>query len=101
MGMKRHLIVFYIAVVVLLLAGRFAWQNCSWEVLSSISALAVVAAILIDSWKILKLKPGESSSITLTAETVASVRLAVLVICVGVLIAGFGDLLGRSVFGCR
>lgn len=31
--MKRHLIVIYVSIIVLLLAGRTAWQNCMWELL--------------------------------------------------------------------
>ena len=99
--MKRHLIVFYIIVVVMLLAGRFAWQNCAWELLSSVSAAAVIAATLIESWHILRIKPDDGGSITLSGKTLASVRVAILVICVGMLIAGYGDVLGRWAFGCK
>jgi hypothetical protein len=99
--MKRHLIVFYIVVVVLLMAGRFAWQHCTWELLSSVSAAAVIAATLIESWQILRLKPEDGGSITLSGKTLASARVAILVICVGMLIAGYGDVLGRAAFGCK
>lgn len=99
--MKRHLIVFYIVVVVLLMAGRYAWQHCTWELLSSVSAVAVIAATLIESWQILRTKPGGGESITLSGQALASARIAILVICVGMLIAGFGDVLGKSVFGCK
>jgi len=99
--MKRHLIVFYIIVVVMLLAGRFAWQNCAWELLSSVSAAAVIAATLIESWHILRIKPDDGGTVTLSGKTLASVRIAILVICVGMLIAGYGDVLGRWAFGCK
>lgn len=99
--MKRHLIVFYIVIVVLLMAGRFAWQNCAWELLSSVSAAAVIAATLIESWQILRLRPDAGGSITLSGAALASVRVAILVICVGMLFAGYGDVLGRMAFGCK
>ena len=99
--MKRHLIVFYIVVIVLLMAGRFAWQNCAWELLSSVSAAAVIVATLIESWQVLRLRPESGGSITLSGATLASVRVAILVLCIGMLIAGYGDVLGRWAFGCK
>lgn len=99
--MKRHLIVFYVVVVVLLMAGRFAWQHCTWELLSSVSAAAVIAATLIETWHILRLRPETGESITLSGKSLASARMAILVICVGMLIAGYGDVLGRAAFGCK
>lgn len=99
--MKRHLIVFYTAVVVLLLAGRVAWQTCEWEVLSSVSATAVILSTLILGWQILRFKPESPNEFRLSAEVLASARIAILVLCAGMLFAGFGDVLGRWAFGCR
>ncbi len=99
--MKRHLIVLYIVVVVLLMAGRFAWQHCVWEILSSVSAAAVIASTLIIGWKILRMRPEAGDEITLRGDVLAAVRVAILVLCLGMLFAGFGDVLGKAVFGCR
>ncbi len=55
--MKRHLIVFYVVVVLLLTAGRFAWQNCAWELLASVSSAAVIASTLIIGWKVIRMRP--------------------------------------------
>ena len=66
--MKRHLIVLYIVVVVLLMAGRFAWQNCVWEMLSSVSAAAVIASTLIIGWKVIRMKPDEGDESLCCAE---------------------------------
>ena len=52
--MKRHLIVFYVVIVVLLMAGRFAWQNCSWDILSRVSAAAVLLSTLIIGWNVIR-----------------------------------------------
>ena len=99
--MKRHLIVFYVAVVVLLLAGRMAWQNCMWEILSSVSSTAIIGAILIIGWRVIRMRPDSGDEIMLKGELLATTRVAIIVICVGALIAGFGDVFGRHLFGCR
>lgn len=99
--MKRHLIVFYICVIVLVLAGRIAWQNCVWEVMSSVSATAIVFAVLIIGWRVIRLRPDEGDQLVLKGELLAITRMTIIVICVGMLIAGFGDVLGKFVFGCK
>lgn len=99
--MKRHLIVLYIMSAVLLLAGRVAWQHCEWELLSSVSAAAVIASTLILGWQIIRQKPDPNAEIKLTGETLAAARTAIFVLCLGMLLAGFGDVLGKMAFGCR
>ena len=99
--MKRHLIVFYLFLIVILLAGRIAWQNCMWEILSSVSSTAIIAAILIIGWRVVRLRPDSGDEITLKGELLSTTRVAIVVICVGVLIAGVGDVFGRHMFGCR
>jgi hypothetical protein len=99
--MKRHLIVLYVSVVVLLLAGRMAWQNCVWEIMSSVSAAAIVAAILIIGWRVIRMQPDAGGEILLKGELLSITRAAIVVICIGVLIAGFGDVFGKWMFGCR
>ncbi len=99
--MKRHLIVAYISIVVLLLAGHVAWQNCLWEIMSGVSSAAIVASILIIGWRVIRLDPAAGEEITLRGELLATTRIAIVVICAGVLIAGFGDVFGKWMFGCR
>ena len=99
--MKRHLIVFYVSVVVLLLAGRMAWQNCIWEIMSAVSSAAIVGAILIIGWKVIRMRPDSGDELMLRGELLATTRVAMIVICIGVLIAGFGDVFGKMLFGCR
>ena len=99
--MKRHLIVLYVSLVVLLLAGRIAWQNCVWEIMSSVTAAAIVAAILIMGWRVIRLQPESGDELTLKGDLLITTRAAIVVICIGVLIAGFGDVFGKWMFGCR
>jgi hypothetical protein len=99
--MKRHLIVFYVVIVVLLMAGRYAWQNCSWEILSSVSAGAVILSTLILGWKVLRVRPETGDEVPLRGDTLSAVRVAIIVLCVGMLFAGFGDVVGKAIFGCR
>jgi hypothetical protein len=99
--MKRHLIVMYVVVVVLLMAGRFAWQNCSWDILSRVSAAAVLASTLIIGWRVIFIKTGVNEEITLRGEMLTAIRAALLVLCVGMVVASVGDIAGKWVFGCR
>lgn len=99
--MKRHLIVMYVSVVVLLLAGRIAWQNCVWEIMSSVTSAAIVASILIIGWSVIRMRPEAGDELHLHGEILATTRVALVVICVGVLIAGFGDVFGKWMFGCK
>jgi hypothetical protein len=94
--MKRHLIVFYVFLIVVLLAGRIAWQNCMWEILSSVSSTAIIAAILVIGWRVIRLRPETGDEITLKGELLVTTRVALVVICVGILITGFGDTFGRA-----
>lgn len=99
--MKRHLIVLYVVVVVLLMAGRFAWQHCVWELMSSISAAAVIAATLIIGADVIRMRPDKGDELILRGERLAAARTAIFVVCLGMLFAGFGDVLGKTMFGCR
>jgi hypothetical protein len=99
--MKRHLIVLYVSIIVLLMAGRMAWQNCIWEIMSAVSSAAIVAAILIVGWRVIRMRPDSGDELMLRGELLATTRATMIMICVGVLIAGFGDVFGKTFFGCR
>ncbi len=99
--MRRHLIAVYVSIVVLLLAGRIAWQNCIWEIMSAISSAAIIASILIIGWPVIRTHPEAGDEILLRGDLLRTTRTAMVVICFGVLIAGFGDVFGKWLFGCR
>jgi hypothetical protein len=91
--MKRHLIVFYTVVIVLIVSGRYAWTHCEWDWVSRVSAVGVILGIVIESWYVLVGKPQ--------AVTAAAGRLPIILLCIGTFIAGFGGLLGKTFIGCR
>ena len=91
--MKRHLIVFYTLVIVLILSGRYAWTHCEWDWVTRISSVGVILGIVIERWNVLIGKP-ESIPDAPTG------RLPIILLCIGTFIAGFGELLGKTVFGC-
>jgi len=91
--MKRHLIVFYTLIIVLLISGRYAWTHCEWDWVSRISAVGVILGIVIERWNVLIGKP-EAQPVAPTG------RLPILLLCIGTFIAGFGELLGKTLFGC-
>jgi hypothetical protein len=99
--MKRHLIVLYVVVVVVLMAGRFAWQNCAWDVLSRVSAGAVLVSTLIIGWNLLRKQPEAGDEVVLRGELLSAARTALFVLCLGMIVAMGGDLAGQWAFGCR
>ena len=92
--MKRHLIVVYTLAIILVISGRYAWAHCEWDWVSRISAMGVILGILIERWNVLSGKQ-------VTVETQPTDRLSILLLCIGTFIAGFGELLGKMVFGCQ
>jgi hypothetical protein len=92
--MKRHLIVVYTLIIILIISGRYAWSHCEWDWVSRISALGVILGIVIERWNVLS---GKQVSI----ETQPTDRLSILLLCAGTFIAGFGELLGKLAFGCK
>lgn len=97
--MKRNLVLLYTVVILLILVGHYAWKNCQWGWVSSTGAVAVIIATLIEGWDILRAKPS-GAGITLSGQALTSVQISILLLCVGTLIAGFGDVLGNWAFGC-
>lgn len=98
--MKRHAIVFYTIVILLILAGRYAWLHCEWGWVARVSAIAVIIAILIEGWGILSARSSDDVALLQSYKTVASARIAIIILCVGIFIAGFGEMLGKAAFGC-
>lgn len=92
--MKRHLIVLYTLIIILVISGRYAWSHCEWDWVSRISSIGVILGIVIERWDVLAGKQ-------VTIETQPTDRLSILLLCVGTFIAGFGELLGKLVFGCQ
>ena len=64
-------------------------------------AAAIVAGILIVGWRVIRMRPDSDDELMLRGELLATTRVAMIVICIGVLIAGFGDVFGKTLFGCR
>jgi len=91
--MKRHLIVFYTVVIVLILSGRYAWTHCEWDWVSRVSSVGVILGIVIERWNALAGRPEPASA-------QATGRWPIILLCVGTFIAGFGELLGKTVIGC-
>src|SRR5512146_1259033 len=98
--MKRHLVVFYTVVIVLILSGRYAWAHCEWDWVSRVSSIGVIVGIVIEGWGLLTAKKTEGSAFSLSDRTLTSARLVIIILCVGTFVAGFGELLGRWAFGC-
>jgi hypothetical protein len=98
--MKRHLVIFYTVIIVLIISGRYAWQHCEWDWISRVAAIAVIVGILIEGWELLAAKKSDSPAFTLSDRTLTSARMVVIILCLGTFVAGFGELIGKWAFGC-
>lgn len=98
--MKRHLIVFYTVAIILIISGRYAWLHCEWDWVSRISSMGVILGIVIERWNVLVGKPTLQTPTAEQQLAQASERLPIIMLCIGTFIAGFGEVLGKSVFGC-
>ena len=94
--MRRHLIVFYTLIIILIISGRYAYTHCEWDWVSRIAAIGVILGIVIERWYVLVGRAGHADSIGAGPPE----RLPIILLCIGTFIAGFGELLGRSLFGC-
>jgi hypothetical protein len=91
--MRRHLIVFYTLVIILIISGRYAYTHCEWDWVSRVAAIGVILGIVIERWYVLT---GRAASV----QAGPPERLPIILLCVGTFIAGFGELVGRSLLGC-
>lgn len=91
--MRRHLIVFYTLVIILIISGRYAYTHCEWDWVSRIAAVGVILGIVIERWNVLT---GHAT----TVQAGPPERLPIILLCVGTFIAGFGELVGSSLIGC-
>jgi hypothetical protein len=91
--MRRHLIVFYTLLIILIISGRYAYTHCEWDWVSRVAAVGVILGIVIERWNVLA---GRSTSFHASPPE----RLPIILLCVGTFIAGFGGPLGRTLVGC-
>ena len=99
-AVKRQLIVLYTCVILMILAGRYAWLHCEWGLIARISAIGVIIAILIEGWNILTARNTDDVALLRGYQTVTSARMAIIILCVAIFIAGFGEMLGKAALGC-
>ena len=55
-------------IIVLLLAGRYAWQHGTRDIIASVSASGIIAAMLIVAWSIVHLRPQAGDERALKGE---------------------------------
>jgi len=90
--MRRHLIVFYTLLIILIISGRYAYTHCEWDWVSRVAAVGVILGIVIERWNVLAGRPASHAS--------RPERMPIILLLLGTFIAGFGGLLGRSLVGC-
>jgi hypothetical protein len=96
---------FAIAAICLSILGAnvwLAWTICDWSWVTRSGTLIVVAGILWESWPILKTAragdlpfygPGQAAH--------TAIRVAIVIVCVGTLVQGYGDSASHILPACR
>lgn len=77
-----------------------AWSDCDWSIVQRSGAVVVAIAILFEGWTILKTPITEDMPQWSRQQTHSLARSAVVILIVGSLIQGYGDVLFRAI-PCR
>lgn len=95
----KHMLTIIICVLIFVLHVYLGWQYCDWTWITRSGASIVAVGILLESWKLLMTSHADDMPIWRSQEGHAAIRAAILIVCVGTLIQGYGDLLFRY-FAC-
>jgi len=97
-----HIAIAVICLIIFSGSVWFAWVACDWSRVTSAGTLIVVAGILWESWPILKTSradnmpfygPGQAGH--------TAIRVAIVIVCTGTLVQGYGDSVSLLVPACR
>jgi surface polysaccharide O-acyltransferase-like enzyme len=77
------------------------YMRCDWSALPRSGALVVVVAILSEYWVVLTTPSPDQMPFWTTTEGHTATRVAIVLMAIGTLMQGFGDLLAQPVLTCK
>ena len=96
---------FVIAAICLAILGAhvwLAWTTCNWSWVTRSGTLIVVAGILWESWLILKTPRADDLPFFGPSQAAhTAIRVAIVIVCVGTLVQGYGDSVSYILPACR
>ena len=99
-GNAKHLIAGASSLVIL---GGGIWLGasfCDWSFVTRSGTVIVVAGILFESWLLLTTACADDLPFWTKQKTHTAVRVAIVIVCFGTLVQGFGDLIVRRFLTC-
>ena len=95
------------AAVAATCAGIFAahiwlgWLTCDWAWVTRSGTLVVATGILLESWLILKTPRADDMPAWTNQPGHTAIRVAIVIVCIGTIVQGYGDLPFRLLRRCR
>lgn len=78
-------------LIVLVVALAHTLFRCDFTIINRYGTVVVVVGILLDYWPVLRTVNVDDMAFWGTQEGHDSMRIAILVVCVGTLVQGYGD----------
>ena len=96
-----HIAIAAICLVILGASVWLAWIACEWSRVTRAGTLIVGAGIFWESWPILRTsRVGDLPHYGDQAAHTA-IRVAIVIVCIGTLVQGYGDLVSHVLPACR
>jgi hypothetical protein len=93
--MKKHALSIGAAIVIAAVFALQSWATCDWSWFQRSGTLVGVVGVLIESWQMVLTEKPDDLPMWSTAESHSGAKVAIAIGCVGALIQGYGDLIGK------
>ncbi len=95
-----HLAIATICLVFLGANVWFSWATCDWSWITRSGTFIVAAGVLWESWPILKTPRVGDLPFYGSQAAHTAVRVAIVIVCVGTLVQGYGDFVSHILPAC-
>lgn len=95
--MSKHWLTFVTVIAVVSGATFLGWIRCDWSHVTRSGAVVVTAGILLEYWKLLQTTSVDETPFWGTQSAHDATRVAIVVVCLGTLIQGYGDWVASSI----
>ncbi|MEW6513366.1 MAG: hypothetical protein AB1443_05130 [Pseudomonadota bacterium] len=93
--MRSHALSIGSASAIAVVFAMTSWATCDWTWFQRSGTLIGVAGVLIESWQLIETNNPDDMPMWSTPESHSTAKVAIALGCVGALIQGYGDLIGR------
>ena len=97
----RHLAIGVICLAILGASVGYAWATCEWSWVTRSGTLMVAVGVFWESWPILKTRHVGDLPFYGSQAAHTAVQVAVIIVCAGTLVQGYGDFLSHLLPACQ